>query len=72
VEVLASLGGVSFTTFSHVGLMVFFGCDYILSMHSVLIFPMEKDSDISLPPPRIESSLGSTSTMGLDVSFKLY
>ncbi len=64
-------GGVFFTTFSHVGLVVFFGCDCTLSTHSIPIFPMEKNCDISLPPPRIESSLGSTSAMGLDVSFKL-
>jgi hypothetical protein len=66
------LGGISFTIFSHVGFMVFFGCDYILSMPLVPIFPMEKDYDISLPTPTMESSLGSTSTIGLDVSFRLY
>jgi len=35
-------GGVFFTTFSHARLVVFFGCDYNLSTHSIPIFPMEK------------------------------
>jgi len=63
------LGGVFFTTFSQAGLVVFFGCDYNLSTRSIPIFPMEKNCDISLPPPRIKSSLSSTSTMGPNVSF---
>jgi hypothetical protein len=54
------LGGVSVTIFSHAKLMIFFGCDCALSTHLALLFPMEKNCDISLPPHRIESSLGST------------